>query len=89
MSVSFDLLQSLSHAVETISLPTLLVVIWKASRYITKTEDRFQAAFKKLTGNDLAHIHAELQDVNEGQKAIVNELKELRGDIRLLMVKDR
>ena len=80
-----DLLSTALHYLQAASIPAIIYVVWKASRWLTKAEDRFEAAFAKLTGNDLHHIQASLDQLNGGQKDVLTEMKELREDLRELL----
>ncbi len=60
---------------------SFLVLIWKASRFISKIEDRLLGSTKtieKMATNDLPHIHDEMQSVNNNLHTVVAKLDGIR-----------
>jgi hypothetical protein len=78
---TIDLYSILIHSLQAVSIPGIVFVVWKASRWFTKMEDQIE----RLLSNHLEHAQDSLDKLNAGQNAALTEMKELRADLRELL----
>lgn len=85
----YDILELLKSLLQIIAWPSLVVAAWKLSRWLAKMEAKFVSAadiLDRVATNHLPHLQKAVEDAarleDEGHARIVDELKELRADIR-------
>lgn len=92
-SQSAQILDVIRNIFQLIAWPTVVVLAFKLSRWLTRTEiqvketaETLQTSITTIMTNHLPHLQKAVEDAAEledkGHERIVDELKELRADIR-------
>lgn len=77
-----DLFQSILRILQLIGWPVMLGLAWRVAHWLGRVETKAETAFAKITGNDLEHIQGSLSKIESHQEAMLNEMRELRQDLR-------